>query len=178
MEGELSPSALPLPQPAALVRWTERVFKIDAGGEPDHGPYGKISLQRPAQTRLVSDPRSRQKSRRVGRLCPMRCTCNRSVVPFTSASGTRRTKFRSLDQTCSRHLLYSPETAYFDSARSNAMAPSSTTTTACAPSRNSESIWLSESVVVNQDYSPRQPRISDRVDREIVWFRSGAPSLL
>ena len=49
------------------------------------------------------------------------------------------------------------ETEYFDSARSNAMAPSSTTTAACAPSRKSESIWLSESVVINQDYSPRQP---------------------
>ena len=57
MAGELSLSALPLAQPAAHVGWTERVFKIDAGGEPDHGPYGKISLQRPAQTRLVSDTR-------------------------------------------------------------------------------------------------------------------------
>ena len=78
----------------------------------------------------------------------MRCTCNRSVVAFTSASSTRRTKFRSLDHKCSRHLWYSPEIEYFDSARSNAMAPSSTTTAACAPLRKSESIWLSESGVM------------------------------
>src|ERR1700687_5231490 len=75
----------------------------------------------------------------------MRCTCNRSVVALTSASSTRRTKFRSLDHRCSRHLLYSPEIEYLASARSNAMALSSTTTAARAPLRNSESIWLSES---------------------------------
>src|ERR1035437_10171845 len=75
----------------------------------------------------------------------MRCTCNRSVVALTSASSTRRTKFRSLDHRCSRHLLYSPETEYFDSARSNATAPSSTTTAARAPSRHSASIWLRDS---------------------------------
>src|ERR1019366_9385869 len=83
----------------------------------------------------------------------MRCTCNRSVVVFASASSTRRTKFRSFDHRCSRHLLYSPETEYFDSARLNAMAPSSTTTAARAPSRKSESIWLRESGVMYGNYS-------------------------
>src|SRR5208282_4999963 len=78
----------------------------------------------------------------------MRCTCSRRVVARTSASSTRRTKFRSLDHRCSRHLLYSPETEYFDSARSNAMAPSSTTTAERAPSRKSVSIWLRESGVM------------------------------
>ena len=46
-------------------------------------------------------------------------------------------------------LLYSPEIEYFDSAKSNAMAPSSTTTAARAPLRKSESIWLSESGVID-----------------------------
>ena len=41
-------SALSLAQPAAQVGRTKRVFEIHSGGEPDHGPFGKISLQRPA----------------------------------------------------------------------------------------------------------------------------------
>src|ERR1700732_1219362 len=105
----------------------------------------------------------------------MRCTCHRSVVPFTSASSTRPTKFRSLDQRCSRHLLYSPDTEYFASARSNAMALSSTTTAAHAPLRKSESVWLSESGVINQNFPLRQPPRQGSLDREIFWFRSGPP---
>src|SRR5208337_1327652 len=76
-------------------------------------------------------------------------------------SSTRRTKFRSFDQRCSRHLWYSPEIEYFDSARSNAMAPSSTTTAARAPLRKSESIWLSESGVTAPNYSPHRSEVGD-----------------
>jgi hypothetical protein len=47
-----------------------------------------------------------------------------------------------------RHLLYSPEIEYFESARSKAMAPSSTTTASRAPLRKSESVWRSESGVI------------------------------
>ena len=36
---------------------TEGVFEIHAGGEPDDGPAGKISFERPAQARLVGDAR-------------------------------------------------------------------------------------------------------------------------
>src|SRR5271156_5433671 len=36
---------------------TKGVFKIDTGSESDDGPSGKISLQRPAQARLISDAR-------------------------------------------------------------------------------------------------------------------------
>src|SRR6266404_7208381 len=111
----------------------------------------------------------------------MRCTCNRSVVPLTSASSTRRTKFRSLDQRCSRHLLYSPETEYFASARSNAMAQSSTTTAARAPSRKSESIWLSESGVINRIIRPASPHVSDRRTEKLFGFapaRRGLTSVI
>src|ERR1017187_1326114 len=106
----------------------------------------------------------------------MRCTCNRSVVAFTSASSTRRTKFRSLDHRCSRHLLYSPEIEYFDSARSNAMAPSSTTTAARAPSRNSASIWLRESGVTFSELfaSPETASVIDGPRSCLVfWLGTG-----
>src|SRR5208282_3239655 len=89
----------------------------------------------------------------------MRWTCNRSVVAFNSASSTRRTKFRSCDQRCSRHLLHSPEIEYFDYARSKTMALSSTTTAARAPSRKSESIWLSDSGVIDQLRSRLRPEL-------------------
>src|SRR5947209_5898714 len=78
----------------------------------------------------------------------MRCTCNRSVVALTSASSTRRTMLRSLDQRCSRHLLYSPDIEYFDSAKSKATAPSSTTIALWASAKKSDSVWLRESEVI------------------------------
>ena len=55
------------------------------------------------------------------------------------------------------------------------MAPSSTTTAARAPSRKSESIWLSESgVMQSADYSnySRAARVSDAWTSEIVRFIS------
>src|SRR5271157_1166869 len=49
--------ALSLAQPATQVGWTERVFEIHAGGEPDDCPSGKVSLQRPAQARFIGGAR-------------------------------------------------------------------------------------------------------------------------
>lgn len=121
-----------------------------------------------------------KKSRRVGRFWPMRCTCSRSVVAFTSASNTRRTKFLSCDHRCRRHLLYSPDTEYFDSARSNAMAPSSTTTAARAPLRKSESMWLSESgVMLSESFIPTE-RVSviDGLENCLVSLRRGLTSVI
>ena len=79
---------------------------------------------------------------------PMRWTWRRRVVPFKSASSTRRTILRSLDQRCIRHFSYSPEIEYFASARSKTIAPSSMTTAAREPSRNSVRILASESGVM------------------------------
>jgi hypothetical protein len=81
LEGELSPSALPLAQPAAHVGWTERVSKIDAGGEPDHGRYGNISLQRPAQTRLVSDTRRPSRGGRARIAIAAKIEARRPILP-------------------------------------------------------------------------------------------------
>src|SRR5271163_618056 len=108
----------------------------------------------------------------------MRCTCKRSVVALTSASSTRRTTFRSLDHRCNRHLLYSPEMEYFDSVRSKAMTPSSTTTAARAPSRKLESIWLRESEVIDTKlFANLEPAVSDRWTAKLVGFERKRHSL-
>src|SRR6202521_2565311 len=72
---------LSLAQPAAQVGRTKRVFKIHAGSEPDHGPFGKISLQRPAQARLVSD--ACRPSRRWGALIAIatEVEARRAILP-------------------------------------------------------------------------------------------------
>ena len=71
-------SALSLTQPAAQVRRTERVFEIDAGGKPHDRPSRKISLQRPAQARLVSTACRTSRSRRP-------------LIPIAAKIKTRRT---------------------------------------------------------------------------------------
>src|SRR5208282_2675735 len=43
--------------PSTQVGRTKGAFEIHAGGEPDHGPAGKISFQRSAQTRLIGNTR-------------------------------------------------------------------------------------------------------------------------
>jgi len=62
----------------------------------------------------VRRTRSRQISSLVSFACPSRCTASRRISFFTSASKTRRTKFRSSDHRCNRHLFRSPEMEYFD----------------------------------------------------------------
>ena len=57
--------ALSLAQPPTQVSRAKRVFKIHAGGKPDDGPFRKISLQRPAQARLVGDTRRPSRGRRT-----------------------------------------------------------------------------------------------------------------
>src|SRR5579864_740454 len=102
--------------------------------------------------------RSRQISSFVGRVCPSRCTASRSVPFFTSASSTRRTVFRSADHRCSRHLLYSPEIEYFACDRSNATAPSSTTTAPEASFRKSCTVRVSDSGVMPKLFTTAAPK--------------------
>src|SRR6476660_3979480 len=92
--------------------------------------------------------RSLQISNFVGWDCPNRCTARRSVPLFTSASSTRRTVFRSADQRCSRHLLYSPEIENFAWARSNITAPFSSTTAPEDPLKKSWTVRVSDSGVM------------------------------
>jgi len=55
---------LPVAQPATQAGGAERMFEIGAGGEPDDGPSGKVSLQRAAQARLVGNTRRPSRGRR------------------------------------------------------------------------------------------------------------------
>src|SRR5581483_8729021 len=72
----------------------------------------------------------------VGRAYPIFCTVTRRVSPLASTSSTRRTKFRSADHRCNKHLLLSPEIEYFACARSNTTELSSITTALLLSERN------------------------------------------
>ena len=148
---------LPAPHQPTRIDRTERFLQIHARGQPRDRKFREMPFDRPPQLVLIAAraafladgerrSRSRQISSFVGRACPSRCTASRSVPFFTSASSTRRTVFRSADHRCSRHLLCSPEIEYFDCARSNATAPSSSTTAPAASLRKScdrpaERLW-------------------------------------
>lgn len=94
----------------------------------------------------------------------------RRILPSrTSGSSTRRTALRSADQKCSRHLLYSPDTEYFESARSKMPAPSSSTEAWREPPRKSSSSTLSDSVVMS-GFFRRAPDLS--VTDEHSGYRS------
>jgi hypothetical protein len=90
----------------------------------------------------------RQISSFEGLDCPSRCTIRRRLPFRTTASRIRRTVLRSADHKWSRHLLYSPETEYFDSVRSKIRAPSSSTLARRDPPRNSSRVWPSDSGVM------------------------------
>src|SRR5581483_2119300 len=104
----------------------------------------------------------RQISSLLGRLCPSLRTSNLSTSFFASASTTRRTMFRSLDQKCRRHLLYSPEIEYLASPRSKVTAPSSTTTASREPARNSSTVRTRLSGVIREIVATGNLHVCDR----------------
>ena len=148
--------SLPAPQTPSAPAATPPAHRSDQTISPRSTPEVSRAIANPGKCRSIARrnfasyaaraaffadgdrrSRSRQISSFVGRACPSRCTASRSIPFFTSASSTRRTVFRSADHRCSRHLLCSPEIEYFACARSNATAPSSSTTAPDAPARKS-----------------------------------------
>src|ERR1700683_2901998 len=139
----------PLPHQPRRVNRPKGFLQVHPGRQLRDLELSKVPFQSPAQLVLIRSPacssrrtgdlrsRSRQISSLDGRACPSFCTGSRHVPFFTSASSTRRTAFRSADQRCSRHRLYSPEIEYLDCARSNATAPFSSTTAPAASLRKS-----------------------------------------
>ena len=173
--------ALPLAQPAAQIGRTERVFKIDAGGEPDHGPFGKISLQRPTQKRFVGDTRRPARAGRALIAITAEVQPRRPILPHTlHLQPERRRLYFRIQHPPHKIPFARPKVQqafvvfagnrifrFCQIERDGAVFHHHR---ARAPSRKSESIWLSESEVIIRMIRPASPGVSDRWTEKLFGF--------